>query len=215
MIPNTILIISAFSAVTFGQITPAVSLTRILATHEISLEERYPVKSVSNIFRDNILLNLAYLRGDVISDKNVNWDKIRQPFEYEFRLEPNQTFAFHDDVLDKYKDMLVKTTNAHFSFQEGFKSDGYLFGDGVCHLASLINWVAQDAFLDSYAPTNHDFMKIPEINRQFGVSIYSNPIAKGSSQMQNLYVTNNKDKAISFKFEYNGEKLKASVFEEN
>lgn len=82
-------------------------------------------------------------------------------------------------------------------------------------MASLIYWVAKDARLDTKAPTNHDFMVIPEIDKQYGVSIYSNPFSKGSYQMQNLYVTNNKQKPIIFKFEYNGEKLKVSTFEEN
>lgn len=33
--------------------------------------------------------------------------------------------------------------------------------------------------------------------------------------MQNLYITNNKEKAISFKFDYNGDKLRAFVVKEN
>lgn len=211
MISQTLVKISTAAIITLSQLTTTPQ-EKILASHEISLQNRYPVQSVSDIFQDNILLNLAYMEGRITN--KVNWDEIKKPFSYQFRLEPGKTFAYHDDVLKEYKDTLVKTTQAHFNSQEGFKTDGYLFGDGVCHLASLIYWVAKDANLDTKAPTNHDFMTIPEIDKQYGVSIYSNPQARGSHQMQNLYITNNKDKAITFKFEYNGDKLKASILED-
>ncbi len=169
----------------------------MLSSHEISLENRYPVKSVNEVFKYNILHTL-----DLMGESG-------------FILKPDETFAFHDDVLPKYKDKVVKTTNAHFNGQEGFKTDGYLFGDGVCHLASLIYWVAKDAGLDSYAPVNHDFMPIPEIAREYGVSIYSNPYSKGANSKQNLYITNNKEKAVTFKFEYKDDKLKLEITELN
>lgn len=195
-------------------VSPAVP-EHIIASQEISLKNRYPVESVSDVFQDNILLNLAYMDGKVTKAGDINWDEIKKPFKYEFRIEPNKTFAFHDDVLDEYKDKLVKTTQAHFNAAEGFKTDGYLFGDGVCHLASLLYWVAKDAGLDAKAPVNHDFAAIPEIAKENGVSIYSNPLSKGSNAQQNLYITNNKNNSVILKFEYNGEKLKTSVIEEN
>ena len=185
----------------------------VVAQHEMSLDNRYQDKFVNNVFKDNILLNLAYLRGVVKSKADINWDELTKPFTYEFRLDPDKTFAFHEDVDQKYKDSLVKTTNAHFNAQEGFKTDGYLFGDGVCHLASLIYWVAKEAGLEAEAPTNHDFADIPDIPREYGVSIYSNPYSKGSNAQQNLYITNNKDKPITFKFEYQDNKVKVSVIE--
>ncbi len=191
------------------------STTAILSSHEISLEKRYEVKSVSEVFKDNILLNLAYMRGLVQANNKITWDEVKQPFHYEFRLDPNKTFAYHDDILAEYKDSLVKTTQAHFNASEGFKTDGYLYGDGVCHLASLIYWVAKDADLDAKAPTNHDFMVIPEIERQFGVSIYSNPYSKGSHAQQNLYITNNRASDIKFVFDYNGDKLRVTAVEDN
>ena len=187
----------------------------MLSSHEISLENRYPVKSVSDVFKDNILLNLSYMEGKVSSKAQINWDEIRKPFVYQFRLEPNQAFAFHDDILPEYKDKVVKTTNAHFNSQEGFKTDGYLFGDGVCHLASLIYWVALDAGLEAKVPVKHHFRPIPEIAKEYGVSIYSNPYSKGANSRQNLYITNNKEKPVEFKFEYKDDKLKVSVLEEN
>lgn len=193
--------------------TSLTAQTHILASHEISLEKRYEVKSVSDVFKDNILLNLAYMRG--IAQNKIIWEEVKKPFHFEFKLDPGRTFTFHDDVLAEYKDKVSQTTNAHFNFQEGFKTDGYLFGDGVCHLASLIYWVAKDANLETLAPTNHDFMAIPEINKQYGVSVYSNPYSKGSNAQQNLYVTNNTGKEITFYFDYVGDKLRVSVLQSN
>ncbi len=187
----------------------------VLAAHEISLEDRYPVKSVSDIFKDNILLNLAYLNNKISSVKDIKWDELRKPAHLEFSLEPGKTFAFHDDVLDQYKNSLTKTTQAHFNAAEGFRTDGYLFGDGVCHLASIIYWVAKDASLDANAPTPHDFMPIPDISKEYGVSIYNNSGSKSSNAQQNLYVTNNKSKLITFKFDYDGSNLKVSAVEAN
>lgn len=187
----------------------------VLAQKEMSLDNRQPDSFVNNVFKKNILLNLAYLNGKVTKASDIKWDEIEKPFQYEFKLEPNKTFAFHSDVKAQYQDLLVKTTNAHFNAQEGFKTDGYLFGDGVCHLASLINWVAKEAGLSVEAPTNHDFANIPDVPKEFGVSIYSNPFSKGSNTQQNLYITNNKAKPISFKFEYQNNKVRVSVIELN
>ncbi len=187
----------------------------LLAQREMSLDDRYPEKSVNEVFKSNILLNMAYLSGKVHSQKDIKWDEVLKPFEYEFKLEPSKTFAFHSDVEDKYQDSLVKTTSAHFNASEGFKTDGYLFGDGVCHLASLIYWVARDAGLSTEAPTNHNFATIPDIPREFGVGIYNNPGAKTSNALQNLYITNNLSKPITFKFEYTNDTLKVSAVQLN
>ncbi|MDP3941703.1 MAG: VanW family protein, partial [bacterium] len=130
---------------------------RVLVTREISLSERYPNRSVNEVFKDNILLNLAYMRGVVNPSRDVDWDTVKKPFTYSLTLHPGEVFAYHDDVLPSYTSQALKTTNAHFNSAEGFKSDGYLVGDGVCHLASLIYWAAKDAHLESLAPTNHNF----------------------------------------------------------
>lgn len=187
----------------------------LLAHREMSLDNRYENKSVNDVFKNNILLNLAYLNGRVTKASDIKWDEIAKSFQYEFKLDPNKTFAFHEDVKATYQETLAKTTNAHFNAAEGFKTDGYLFGDGVCHLASLINWVAKDAGLSVEAPTNHDFANIPDIPKEFGVSIYSNPYSKGSNTQQNLYITNNKAKPIAFKFEYKDNKVHVSAVELN
>ncbi len=186
---------------------------KTLATHEISLSNRQPSSYVNGVFKDNILLNIDYLSGVVQPPTQMNWYMVRQPKMVEFKLNPNETFAFHDDVLSQYQGAVTKTTNAHFNSTEGFKSDGYLVGDGVCHLASLINWTARDAGLISYAPTNHNFANIAEIPKQYGTSIYYYPGRAYTNQKQNLYVTNNFQKTITFRFEYKGDKLKVTIVE--
>ena len=215
MITETFGNITAASIITFGSLMVPQIPANVLSSHEISLEYRYPDKAISDIFKDNILLNLAYMDGRVTKKEDINWEEIRKPFKYEFRLEFGQTFTYHDDTLPEYLGRVVKTTNAHFNASEGFKSSGYLYGDGVCHLASLIYWVAKDAGLDVYVPTNHNFMNIPEIPKEYGVSIFSNPYIKGNDAMQNLYITNNRTTPIIFKLDHFEDKLKVSVIEAN
>ena len=151
--------------------------------------------------------------GTVKSKNDISWDKVTSPFHYEFNLEPGQEFAFHDQILTDYKAGVVKTTNAHFDYQDGFKSDGYLTGDGVCHLASIIYWAAKDAGLNAIAPTNHSFANIPDIPKEYGVSIYNLPGAFDTSARQNLYITNDLSKSVTFVFDYDGTNLSVSVTE--
>ena len=211
MIPKIIAPILMFLSI--GVSTPDVKpiVPQLMAAKEISLDNRYSNSYVSDIFKDNILLNLAYLSGKVSKAADVNWDEIKKPIKYTFFLQPGKTFAFHDDVLPEYADSVVLTTRAHFNFAEGFKSDGYLAGDGVCHLASLMYWAAKEAGLDTYAPTSHDFMPIPGIPKEYGVSIYSTPGQSASNARQNLYIRNNHKEPVIFAFSYDGESLKFTV----
>lgn len=186
----------------------------LFSVQSMSLDNRYGDKFVNDVFKDNILLNIAYLSEKVTKKEDINWAEIEKPFEYKFTLMPDKTFAYHDDVLEEYKSSVVKTTNAHFNFDDGFKSDGYLIGDGVCHLASLMYWSAKTAGLNAYAPTNHDFAVIPEISKEYGVSIYKFPGNYSSNSMQNLYITNNKKNPVVFDFIYENNRLKLSVYEE-
>jgi len=188
------------------------SQTALLSSEQISLENRQGNKYINEVFKDNILLNIAYMQRKVTKKEDIDWNDLRRPFVYKFKLFPQKTFAFHEDVFPKYKSTLSITTNAHFNFQEGFKSDGYLMGDGVCHLASLIYWVSKEAGLDAHAPTNHNFAEIAEISKEYGVSIYSMPRFAASNAKQNLYVTNNRQKPVIFEFVYNGETLKLSIY---
>lgn len=186
---------------------------QILAQRTISLETRQPDKWVNDVFKDNILLNIAYMKGSILQNKPINWAEIRKPFLYEFTLKPKEVFAFHEDVYPMYQNKLIKTTQAHFNWSEGFRSDGYLVGDGVCHLASFIYWAAKDAKLEALAPTNHDFAVITEVPRQFGVAIYYMPGNKQLNVSRNLYIVNTKQNPITFKFVYDGIKLKVMVIE--
>jgi hypothetical protein len=158
-------------------------------------------------------LNLAYLDQTVTKKDDINWDEVEKSFHFEFTLKPGETFAYHDVVRKEYEGKVVKTTNAHFGPAEGFVSDGYLFGDGVCHLASLINWVAQDANLDVLVTKNHDFAAIPEVPKQYGVSIYANQ-ADGAGANNNLYVTNSKDHEVKLHFDYQNDELKVFITEQ-
>lgn len=187
-------------------------IRHVLAAENMSLEDRYPVKSVNLVFKDNILLTLAYMRGDKI-DNNINWSNIEKPFHYEIKLPKSSVFAFQSDVLPEYTGKIIATTNARFNYQEGFKSDGYLYGDGVCHLASLINFTAQKAGLISVAPTPHNFAIIPDIPQKYGAAIYSSPLNYDENARQNLYVENNTNHNISLAFDYNNNTVKVSVIE--
>lgn len=184
-----------------------------LAERSFSLKNRYPVESVNDVFRDNILLTLSYMDGKVETRGQIDWAKVNEKQTYSFTLNPGELFAFHEDVYAKYDGKVTKTTNAHFNGSDGFKSDGYLMGDGVCHVASLIYWAAKDAGLDAVSPTNHDFANIPDVPREYGVSIYLTPDSSARSEPQNLYITNNREKPVTFLFDYNGETLTVNVTE--
>lgn len=205
-----------FSLPLFSSVrTPVVQPnTHTLAERKFSLENRYKDPDVNNVFKDNILLAINYTVGRKVEPKNIDWEKINSPFRESIILEPGETFAFHDDVLPQFDGKVSKTTNAHFNHQEGFKSDGYLVGDGVCHLASFLYLVTKDAGLNTLAPTRHDFASIPDVPREFGVSIYSdNQVNKSSDTLQNLYITNTKAKQIAINFDYDGKTLTISTVE--
>lgn len=208
-------ILAAFSLFGHTIISPVPALQKptVLSQRQFSLEDRYDNSYVNGVFKDNILLNIAYLAGKITSPNQIDWNNIEKPFEYKFTLQPGKTFAYHNDVLTKYEGKVTQTTNAHFNAQEGFKSDGYLVGDGVCHLASLIYWAAKDANLETEAPTNHDFAKINDVPKEYGVAIYNAPGAKDASAQENLYVTNNRQKPVEIKFAYAENTLKVSVYE--
>lgn len=207
---SSLLLTLAVVVTSVNHIVPgAISVS--LASHSMPLNDRYGNAFVNDVFKDNILLTMNYMEETVKSKNDISWDKVENPFHYEFTLDKGAVFAFHDQVLPEYKDLVVKTTNAHFNFQDGFKSDGYLTGDGVCHLASLIYWVAKDAGLEAYAPRNHDFAKIPDIPKEYGVAIYAYPGQAASSSLENLYITNNKENPVRFVFDYKDDVLTLSI----
>ncbi len=184
----------------------------VLAKREMSLDKRYDNKFVNDVFKDNILLTLGFLSGDVTDPKKIHWDKVRADSRYEVVLKPGDVFAFHDDVMSSYKGKHLVTTHAHFNAGEGFKSDGYLVGDGVCHFASLINWAARDAGLNVVAPTNHNFAHIPEVPREYGTAIYYLPGSSSANEMQNLYVENTFDNPVRLVFRYAQNILSVTIY---
>lgn len=186
-----------------------------LASRAFSLENRYRVPSVNEVMKKNILLNLAYLDGSVQAKGDISWDElVNEPKTYKFSLAPGATFAYHSDILPQYQDSLAQTTNSYFNAAQGYLSDGYLYGDGVCHLASLINWAARDAGLEVLVTKDHrSVAPIPEIPDDYGVSIYINP-QTGVGERNNLYITNNKDAEVSFEIEYTGTDLEVKVLEQ-
>jgi hypothetical protein len=203
-------------AVPIPGITPKneIQQNNVLAEQRMSLADRYGVPSVNSVFRDNILLTLAYLSGTVRNPSQIYWDNLHKPYSYEMPLKPGEVFAFHDAVLPEFAGKKIITTNAHFNGQEGFVSDGYLYGDGVCHFASLINWVATDAGLKVVAPVRHDFAKIPDIDRKYGTAIYYAGGGSSVSEQQNLYVENTLKKPVKIVFAYANDALKVSVVAE-
>lgn len=209
---NVIISFLFFPFVLMGQ-SVTVDSTNVLSKHEFSLNKRYEDPFVNGVFKDNILLTMAYLSDKKIEPSNVDWESLRKPFQYRLILKPGETFAFHDDVMPKFAGKISKTTNTHFNTQEGFKSSGYLVGDGVCHLASLLYWVAQDAGLEKEAIVPHNFANIPQVPKEYGVSIYAYPGSQANDQMQNLYITNNHDYEVAFDFSFDGENLKITAFE--
>lgn len=200
-------ILQTFVAAKTVSIVSPITPGRELASHEFSLEKRYADSWVSHIFKENILLTLAYGRKLVESGKPVKWNEVDKPFHWTLELAPGKVLTYHDTVLPKYKDEAVPLTNVYFNSAEGFLSDGWLVGDGTCHLASLLGWVARDAGLSVEAPVNHNFAAIPEVPKEQGVSIFA------TSGSQNLYIQNDKSVPVQFVFHYDGTNLKISAEE--
>ncbi|HSA84381.1 MAG TPA: VanW family protein, partial [Patescibacteria group bacterium] len=123
-----------------------------------------------------------------------------------------EVFAFHDDVLPEFRDRTIIHTYARFGAGQGFRSSGKLYGDGVCHLASLITWTARDAGLKVTTLVNHDFANIPEIPREQGTSIVTTGSPSLNAQRQNLYVENTLDVPVTFVFDYSDKVLHLSIY---
>ncbi len=194
-----------------GTRTVSPSVETILAERQFSLTDRHQDLGVNEVFRKNIWLNLAYFQKAVNEKQDIDWSQANQPTEFSVTLLPQQTFAYHDHVLPEYADSVQLTTAAHFSADEGFVSDGFLYGDGVCHLASLLNWAAQDAGLDVEVTKKHDIAEIPAVPKEYGVSIYTIKSVPGSGARNNLYITNNQEQPVRFQFIYSADRLKVIV----
>lgn len=194
--------------------------TEVLALKSLDLEKRHPNENVNQAFADNILLSLHYLKGDIDSFKkdkekvgpeNIVWEKARGPFEAVFVLKSGDSFAFHENVREEYKDKPLITINSHFAYQEGYKAVAGLFGNGVCHLASLINWTASEAGLAVTSPVGHDFYPIPEVPQEYGTSILYWQGQDRNSCNQNLYLKNNLDVPLVFTFNVDEKEVNLKV----
>ncbi len=198
---------------------PGITLTKevskeqtLLADQKMDLTNRYAEPYINDVFKDNILLNLAYMSGTVQSAEQINWDAVRAPSTYSFTLQPGEVFAYHDNVLPQYAGRVVQGTNTSFGATDGYRSSGLLYGDGVCHFASLINLTARNAGLGVVAPTNHDFAMIPDIDPFYGTAIYYAYGQPEINMQQNLYVENTFDTPITFVFENTGDSLVVSIY---
>lgn len=189
----------------------------LLANHSLDLSMRHEKPSINEIFKDNILLSLHYLNKEKplfydrkLHKNTVDWQEINKPFEVSFSLKPNEVFAFHANVLKEYEQNLVYTMNSVFGYEEGYKTSGSLYGDGVCHLASLINWTSIDAGLETKAFVDHNFSIVAGVPKKYGTSIsYSK---KGNnSQNQNLYIRNIFAFPVEFRFKANSEIVELKI----
>ena len=185
-----------------------------LAEQSLDLTTREPNAYANQVFANNILLALHYLKEDIDSPK-IDWYWVRKPFEVSFTLQPDEVFAFHANVLPEFTEP-VKTMNSRFFIEEGYKSVGGLGGNGVCHLASLINWVASEVRLDSpssvrrvglevTAPANHNFAPVPGVPEEYGTSIRS------QSKNQNLYIRNDSGSSVKFIFTIKGQMVNLRI----
>ena len=181
---------------------------QVLAKKELDLTKRLPTEYGAGVFSDNILLSLHYLKGDISQIRQmgqINWDEARKPFTVEFILKPNEVFAFHDNVLKDFQNPKV-TMHSKFFMDEGYLALNGLGGNGVCHLASLINWVAQEAGLKVIVKVNHDFYPVPGVPRQYGTAIMS------TDQNQNLYIKNDLHKPAKLIFTTDQKKVALEIW---
>src|ERR1700690_1828229 len=119
MLPDLIALIITMSS-PIQQVNGASPAVQQLASRSFSLDDRYGNSFVNDVFKDNILLTMNYMDGTVKTKSDVNWDQIEKPFTYQFTLQPGEEFAFHDQTDPRYATNVVKTTNAHYDFDEGF-----------------------------------------------------------------------------------------------
>lgn len=158
----------------------------IMSSASLNLAERQG-------FRDNILLAVDYLNH--INEGNLI-------------LQPGEIFAFHNQgILPEFKNDKIISQESDFTTNSGYKVVAGLGGNGVCHLASLMNLVATKAGLEVMAPTNHNFVVIPGIDKEYGTSIST----RNSPERQNLYIKNNKNFPVVFVFNKEGDLLRFSI----
>lgn len=166
----------------------------VLAEHTLDLNTRAAGEYVNEVFKFNILLTI-------------------EKFDYGFTLEPGEVFAFHDIVRPEFKDEPLKTGWTSYEAKEGYQTVLGLAGNGVCHLATLMNWTASEADLEVTAPVSHNFVPVPEVPREYGTSIrYCQ--SGCNSPNQNLYIKNNFDFPVKFIFQTSKDKVRLRILKE-
>ncbi|MBL7150763.1 VanW family protein [Candidatus Microgenomates bacterium] len=167
-----------------GELLSPLSETQeeILAEHDLNLETRAKGPYVNEVFKFNILHAIdLYNNG--------------------FVLQPNEVFAFHENIRLEFNDLPVKTGWTKYTAKEGYKTVLGLPGNGVCHLASLMNWVSSEAGLEVIARVNHNFAPVPEVPKEYGTSIRYMRDGSRNTKNQNLYIKNIFDFPVEFVFE--------------
>ena len=154
---------------------------QVLAKQSLSLDVRARGKHINEVFKFNILLAV-------------------KKFGHGFTLQPGETFAFHENVLPKFRNSSLRTGWTKYEAGEGYQTVLGLAGNGVCHLASLMDWAASEAGLEVAAPVSHNFALVPGVPKKYGASIHYCPRGCNSAN-QNLYIRNNFDFPVKFTFE--------------
>ena len=168
----------------------------VLASESLDLSQRAPVGSVNEGFKENILIAVDYLKK-----VNGGW----------LVLQPGEVFAFHKNILPRFQGEKIITQESGFGVKDGYKVVSGLPGNGVCHLASLMNKTSRQAGLEVVAEVNHNFAQIPGIEREYGTSIYFMPGGGNNSAAQNLYIKNNQSFPVEFVFDLIGNQLQFTV----
>jgi vancomycin resistance protein YoaR len=168
----------------------------LLASESLDLNRRAPAESVNEGFKENILIAVDHL-------KKVNGGILV--------LQPGEVFAFHKNISPRFQGEKIIAQESGFGIKDGYKVIAGLPGNGVCHLASLMNKTSHQAGLEVVSEVNHDFAQIPGIEREYGTSIYFMPGGGGSSAAQNLYIKNNKSFPVEFIFDLNGNQLQFAI----
>ena len=181
-----------------GVISPVAGLSAqimenetILSSESMDLTSRYPVESIGTGFAENILIALSYFASEDEEGKEI------LPDSFSLVLRPEDVFAFHKKgVLSEFKDSKIVSQESDFTTNYGYKVVAGLGGNGVCHLASLINKAALKAGLEVVAPVNHNFASIPGIEKEYGVSIST----RNAPDRQNLYIKNSFEYPVEMRF---------------
>jgi vancomycin resistance protein YoaR len=161
----------------------------------LDLSTRNPSEAINQGFKENILVNLDYLYKD----------------RARIIIRPGEVFAFHKNIHPDFRGSVIVTQESEYKASEGYKLIAGLYGNGVCHLATLMNYAASQAGLEVTAMVSHDFAPVPGIDRKYGTSIKFSPNIGGTSERQNLYIKNTKDYPVEFKFSQQGDVLKFAV----